>query len=307
MLDTPFDETQALDQAERCIGVAYSVNRVPPTVAWLSLLTILALGASGNAMAADAGSDGTASQIRAAASKGVDTILDDVHALLVRPLTMDRADAVLLGGGLAVVGAAFATDHALRQLVLHHPSQTGRKVSDDIGTGLGPGPVAGLSAGVTLLGLLSNSAGYERARTSGLVALEAEGIAVGATAVLKLVAGRSAPDANQGTADFRPFGRLDGSFVSTHAAASFAVATVFAERYPGPIAWGAYTLAATVSASRIYSEQHFGSDVIAGALLGWGIGYFLANRHADSEEAWQVRPVALDRGLGSGILIGRRF
>jgi membrane-associated phospholipid phosphatase len=225
----------------------------------------------------------------------------------MRPLTMDRADALLLGGGLAAVGGAFATDHALRQLVLHHPSQTGRNVSDDVGTALGPGPLAGLSAGVTLLGFLGDSPSHRSARTAGFVALEAEGIAVVATAALKVITGRSTPDDNQGTAHFRPFSHLDGSFVSTHASASFAVATVFAERNPGPVAWTAYTLATAVSASRIYSDQHFGSDVLAGALLGWGVGYFLANRYADQEKSWQIRPLALERGMGSGVLLSHQF
>jgi membrane-associated phospholipid phosphatase len=306
VIDTPLHEGASIIEMRKMSMVVFSKPRAW-SFSWVAVLIILILGYVGTAEAADREGEKTTSPLYASVSEGIRTVVDDIHAMVMRPLTMDRADALLVGGGLVVLGGAFATDHALRQLVVHHPSQTGRNISDDVGTVLGPGPLAGLSAGVTLLGFLGDSPGYRTARTTGLVALEAEGIAVAATAVLKVVTGRSAPDANRGTAHFRPFSGLDGSFASTHAAASFAVATVFAERYPGPIAWTAYTLASAVSVSRIYSDQHFGSDVVAGALLGWGMGYFLANRHADPDKSWQVRPLTLDRGLGSGILLSHRF
>lgn len=287
--------------------MACLVNSILSIFLSLSVLSIVALGWSGTVFAADLEEKGTTSTIRTAVSEEIRTVVDDVHALLMRPLTMDRSDALLLGGGLALVGGAFATDHALRQLVLHHQTQSGRNASDDVGTALGPGPLAGLSAGVMLIGFLGDTQAYRTARSTGFVALEAEGIAAAASAALKVDTGRSSPGDNQGTTHFRPFSHLDGSFVSTHASASFAVATVFAERYPGPIAWTAYTLATAVSASRIYSDQHFGSDVVAGALLGWGVGYFLVNRHADPEKDWQVRPLALEHGLGSGVLLSHQF
>jgi membrane-associated phospholipid phosphatase len=108
------------------------------------------------------------------------------------------------------------------------------------------------------------------------------------------------------TGRFRPFGG-QGSFPSTHAAGSFAVATVFAERYDWPVGLVAYGLAAAISASRVYSDAHFTSDVVAGALIGWGIGHFLNNRHPVDSTEWQIRPTVMEHGLGAGLVVGTHF
>src|SRR5207237_1383208 len=97
-----------------------------------------------------------------------------------------------------------------------------------------------------------------------------------------------------------------GSFASTHAAASFAVAAVFADRFERPVGWLAYSVAGAVAASRVYTKEHFASDVVAGGLIGWGLGKFLASRHATEDSRWQIRPLALsDRG--GGLMLDCRF
>jgi membrane-associated phospholipid phosphatase len=65
-----------------------------------------------------------------------------------------------------------------------------------------------------------------------------------------------------------------GAFPSGHTISAFAVATVYAKRYPTrkwkPIV--AYTLASVVGFSRSSLETHFPSDVVLGAALGYFIG-----------------------------------
>jgi undecaprenyl-diphosphatase len=63
---------------------------------------------------------------------------------------------------------------------------------------------------------------------------------------------------------------LLGSIPSSHAAFAFAMSTFLALLYPPirPLAW---TLAVVVGLGRIADGAHHPSDVVLGALLGWGI------------------------------------
>jgi membrane-associated phospholipid phosphatase len=65
------------------------------------------------------------------------------------------------------------------------------------------------------------------------------------------------------------------SFPSGHAAATFALATVLADRHPKQ-KWLYYGLAAAVSLARVRSSAHFPSDILVGA----GIGIYAGNHIA---------------------------
>ncbi|MBM4123855.1 MAG: phosphatase PAP2 family protein [Nitrospira sp.] len=240
-------------------------------------------------------------------TEGVKTVVEDAKALIVSPLSMDRYDALKLGGAMAVVGGMFAADHSIKDLVQRNSTTKGRDIADKVNTWGSPGTLLGLNAGVIAIGVAGESYGASsKLKDTGLVSFEAEGFAIVATSALKLVTGRARPEANQGTTHFRPFTGLDGSFASTHASASFAVATVFAERYQGA-GWLAYPIALAISGARVYTNKHFSSDVVAGALIGYGLGHFLNARHSDDPTDWKIRPMAMERGTGGGIMIGKQF
>ncbi len=71
-----------------------------------------------------------------------------------------------------------------------------------------------------------------------------------------------------------------GAFPSGHTSAAFAVATVFAKRYPNRrwVRWVAYGLAGLVGFSRISLESHFPSDVFLGAVLGYAVAHNAVRR-----------------------------
>lgn len=72
-----------------------------------------------------------------------------------------------------------------------------------------------------------------------------------------------------------------GSFLSGHVTGAFAIATIFAERYRQHrwAPWVAYGLAGLVGASRVTTQHHFPSDVVAGAVLGYSTSRFVVLRH----------------------------
>lgn len=62
------------------------------------------------------------------------------------------------------------------------------------------------------------------------------------------------------------------SFPSGHAMTAFSTALIVSAFYPN-LEWPLYFIAASIAISRIILGMHFLSDVIAGALLGTGLGF----------------------------------
>ncbi|MFN2364586.1 MAG: phosphatase PAP2 family protein, partial [Halarsenatibacteraceae bacterium] len=92
-----------------------------------------------------------------------------------------------------------------------------------------------------------------------------------------------------------PFERGEGgkSFFSGHASGSWAVMTVFAERYPD-YSLPFYGLAAGVAASRIYEDAHWFSDILTGSLVGYGIGKLTIKMNRNFSEDLQISPIVND-------------
>lgn len=106
-----------------------------------------------------------------------------------------------------------------------------------------------------------------------LLVLASEGLAYGAQAAIKPLFKWPRPYATY--PDLKtPNGKMEDdpySFPSGHAAVSFAAATALADQNPG-LALPAYGLAALISYSRMYNGLHYPSDLLAGALVGIGVG-----------------------------------
>lgn len=116
-------------------------------------------------------------------------------------------------------------------------------------------------------------------RRLALASLAAFAVSGLATQIVKFMAGRARPALADATWDLMHFtleGRMD-SFPSGHAATSFALAAVWAGRYPkaAPLCHG---LAIMVALGRVVGGSHFPSDVAAGAILGLLAGWWMNHR-----------------------------
>jgi hypothetical protein len=111
---------------------------------------------------------------------------------------------------------------------------------------------------------------------TGLLTVEALSSTGILTGITKLAADRKRPiDGGDGT--FRNGGN---SFFSGHSSLTWTTATVFATRYSHRplVKYPAYLLAAAISVSRITGHQHFASDVLVGASVGFMIGKYVVHR-----------------------------
>jgi len=90
----------------------------------------------------------------------------------------------------------------------------------------------------------------------------------------------------------------DHSFPSGHTAASFAAATALAMAYPSARAL-LFATATAVGVSRVHLGHHFPSDVLAGALLGTGIGLLSGLAIGVQGQPGRVRNTYSIPGVGS--------
>ncbi len=169
------------------------------------------------------------------------------------------APAALLVGGLFI-----KADQSIENHVPTSKSTVSHAVT---ASNAGVGVLAATGAGLFLLGHMHND---DQKRETGILAGEAAIGALADTEVFKYAAGRERPFT--GTSPGRFFVGGD-SFPSVHSSVSWAIASVIAHEYPGPLTQLlAYGAAGGVSAARWAGQKHFFSDVAIGAALGWYMG-----------------------------------
>ena len=152
------------------------------------------------------------------------------------------------------------------------------------------------SMGLVLPGLLL---AYGGARVTGHPELASSvarmGVSIGSAAALTLVlkeaVGRSRPIESPGDADeFHPFSG-HASFPSGHTTIAFATAAALDQETSSRwVPWLAYPIAAVVGWSRVHDQEHWTSDVLAGAAIGvWTV---------DKVERLMRTPAAPSRPVG---------
>jgi membrane-associated phospholipid phosphatase len=129
---------------------------------------------------------------------------------------------------------------------------------------------------------------------------EAAFLATSITVISKTIIGRGRPYKQESQYYSNPF-TFDNdynSFPSGHTTLAFAYSTVMANEVDN-IFWkvGWYTAAGLVGYSRIYHNQHWASDVLMGAAIGYFSGEFVSNHDANNNKKVKLSLYPLPGGL----------
>ena len=156
---------------------------------------------------------------------------------------------------------------------------------------------AAYGGGVASAYLLSLATHNDHMRETAVLSGEAALNALLITEGIKYIAGRNRPLENDGTGRFLNGG---SSFPSGHSSGAWAIASVIAREYPGPLTQLlAYGGAAAISAARVTGRQHFTSDVLVGGAIGWFVGRQVYNAH-HAREYSDAAYGTFERDRGSG-------
>ncbi|MGE5296751.1 MAG: phosphatase PAP2 family protein [Solirubrobacterales bacterium] len=137
----------------------------------------------------------------------------------------------------------------------------------------------------------------EPGRQKAVTMLSALTITAAVTGGLKAIRNNDQPD-GQGW-----------SWPSGHTSSSVAVASVLHEFYGLKVGLPAYTVAGVVAWRMMDDGDHWASDVLFGASLGWVVGHTVARRHGSLELAgFEVQPYSGNAYTPAvGISLAKRF
>ena len=224
--------------------------------------------------------------------------LHDTVLLFTAPARWKAKEWGLVAAGVAGVAALTTVDDELRTAV----RRSGPGWQDNVastfqpfGTWVSFAVIGGFYFG----GLAAHDPKAKGVASDAVVASILSGVII--TPALKKIFSRTRPRDNQGAYDFHPFGN-GPSFPSGHATQAFTVASVIATEYPKPWVQAAcYVPATLVLYARMRHDGHWASDVAAGALIGWGVGYQVATFNQPLREAKhpvQVLPLIAPKTYG---------
>ncbi len=153
--------------------------------------------------------------------------------------------------------------------------------------------MVGGAAGTYFLGVMTHN---EHQRETGFLSGEAAIDSLIAVEAVKVATQRQRPLQGDGTG---PFWKSGSSLPSEHSAAAWAVAGVVADEYPSPVMkFLAYGMAGVVSVSRITAKEHFPSDVLIGAAIGYLTSQYVYRQHHNPElpgGSWELPAIRPDR------------
>ncbi len=95
---------------------------------------------------------------------------------------------------------------------------------------------------------------------------------------------------------------------SGHTSTCFAAASVLDELYGPKVGIAGYTVASLVAARQLDQRDHWASDIVFGAALGWTIGHTVAgNKELPEVAGFKIIPAAIGQRAAPGILLWKVF
>ncbi len=227
--------------------------------------------------------------------------------VLGQPLHYDWKDWTVFGGVAAATTLAFVYDDEIFNYIdrtfTNSQSNTISQYTDIFGEELFIVP----SIAVTYaIGAIDKN---QRLKNMSLATLQSFIFAEVASAGIKVMTCRMRPlEVNESMSQswLGPFATFEStSFVSGHATRAFALATTVAGFYPEKKWLGivSYSLATATSIGRVISKEHWTSDVIVGAALGYFIGRGIVkfNEKIGNINSVRIEPIATNYGVGIAV------
>lgn len=223
--------------------------------------------------------------------------------VLGQPLHYDWKDWSVFGGIATATTLAFVYDDEIFNYIdktfTNSQSNTISQYSDIYGEELFIVPSIALTYGIGAI------AKDTRLKNMSLATLQSFIFAEVASAGIKVLTCRERPDANS-QSWLGPFATFEStSFVSGHSTRAFALATTVAGFYPEKkwIGIVSYSLATATSLGRVISKEHWTSDVIVGAALGYFIGRGVVkfNEKIGNINQVKIEPIATNYGVGIAV------
>lgn len=248
----------------------------------IRLIVLLCLVVNTCSAQIDTTGTSTPNDSRSVGHDGLTAIRANGH-VATAPARWDGNDWVRAGGVVALTTASFFLDDETSDLMKRNQSSFNTGVSDifvEFGAGYF---AAGLTIATYLTGIVVKDDWIrETAVLMGGTVL----FTTAATTLGKVIIGRARPYAGFGSREFIPLKNRSGyrSFPSGHATNAFAISAVLASRIKNPWASaGLYGVATLTAVSRIYSNDHWLSDVVFAAAYSTAVAHSVVNWFENEE------------------------
>ncbi|WP_337871985.1 phosphatase PAP2 family protein [Ignavibacterium sp.] len=230
------------------------------------------------------------SDVNADSSTNIPSFQDDITSvfntgvrLLSAPSDFNKNDWITFGSVTALTSTAFLIDRENREFWQRNRTKTLDDVSE-VGRIYGEISYAAILSGSLYLG--GKVFKDKDVSVTGRMLLEGLLYAGLTTTVLKFATGRSRPYMNEGELQFNFFQTTNDylSFPSGHSTVAFTLSSILSDRINNTYASiGLYSLAVLTLWQRMYSDNHWLSDVILGASIGYFIGKAVVKFDDDSK------------------------
>jgi len=217
-------------------------------------------------------------------------LVEDARLYVTAPLRWDRRDWLFAGGTLLTIAASHHFDDTVQQ---HFDKGVSSDPTNSHGTSDALPAVAVIAGTWALSFVLDDSNGYQEAHNM----VEAGVLSAMSTLVLKQVVRRERPDKGDSNGWFKG----GDSFPSMHVSAAMAIGTVLAESGGEDYRWIrrglGYGLGTATMYLRLKHQQHWLSDTVAAAALGYSTAQFVLNRNKPTSNYSSLMLMPTDNGI----------